>query len=84
MTVCIVCGRPREHIHHVIYGTSNRKLSDAFNYVIPLCMEHHTGNTGIHSNRAMNVYWKQQAQKHFEKYHGTREDFIKVFGKSWL
>lgn len=84
MTVCVVCGRPREHVHHVIYGTANRKISDTYQYVIPLCMEHHTGNTGIHNNRDMNVYWKQKAQRHFEQNHGTREDFIKTFGKSWL
>lgn len=84
MTVCVVCGRPREHVHHVIYGTANRKISDAYKYIIPLCIEHHTGRTGIHNDRAMNVYWKRKAQEHFEANHGTREDFIKVFGKSWL
>ena len=84
MTVCVVCGRPREHIHHVVFGTSNRKISDEYEYVIPLCYEHHLGKTGIHDNRDMNVYWKRKAQEHFEAHHGTREDFIKVFGKSWL
>lgn len=28
MDYCIVCGRPKEHIHHLICGTSNRKKSD--------------------------------------------------------
>jgi hypothetical protein len=84
MDVCIVCGRPRENVHHVIHGTANRKISDRYGYVIPLCVEHHTGGSGIHNNRDMNVYWKRQAQKHFEAHHGTRQDFIKEFGKSWL
>lgn len=84
MDFCVVCGKPREHIHHVIYGISNRKISEKYKYIIPLCMEHHTGNKGIHNNREMNVYWKREAQRHFEEHHGTREDFIKLFGKSWL
>jgi hypothetical protein len=32
----------------------------------------------------MDVHFKQMAQRHFEKTYGTREDFIRVFGKSWL
>lgn len=81
---CIVCGSPYVQIHHVFHGTANRKKADKWGYVIPLCAEHHTGQTGVHMNRDQDLYWMRLAQKHFEKNYGTREDFIKEFGRSWL
>lgn len=81
---CVVCGSPRIQKHHIIGGTANRRISDHHGYIIPLCVEHHTGSTGIHRNRGMDLYWKQTAQMHFEKHKGTRTDFINTFGKSWL
>ena len=84
MSLCWVCKRPREHIHHILYGTSNRKIADKYGYIIPLCAEHHTGANGVHFNKGMELYLKRMAQEHFEEHHGTREDFIRVFGKSYL
>lgn len=83
MDVCIICKRPRQQIHHVL-GGRNRAKSDFYHYLVPLCEEHHTGSHGVHSSHQMDVHFKQMAQRHFEKTHGTREDFIRVFGKSWL
>lgn len=83
MDVCIVCKRPRQQVHHV-FGSYNRNKSTFYKYVLPLCEEHHTGMNGVHSNKQMNIHFKQMAQRHFEKTHGNREDFIKVFGKSWI
>lgn len=82
--VCVVCGCPNIHKHHVIGGTANRQLSDKRGYIIPLCYEHHIGGNGIHRNRGMDLRWKELAQMHYEQHNGTREDFIKEFGKSYL
>lgn len=81
---CAVCGRYGTETHHIFYGTSNRKNSDQYGYTIPLCREHHTGPGGIHFNKEMDLYWKREAQKHFEGKYGMREDFMKIFGRSWL
>ena len=81
---CVVCGSPNIELHHVIYGTANRALSESFGYVIPLCREHHTGKCGIHFDKVLDLHWKQEAQRDFERRHGTREDFIKVFGRNYL
>ena len=82
---CYVCGRPEPQMHHCIYGTGNRSISNKYQYIIPLCMDHHTGRDGVHNgNKALDMHLKQLAQKHFERYHGSREDFIRVFGKSYL
>lgn len=64
---CIVCshcygalGTPA-HVHHVRanhgWGRSGHKA------VIPLCPEHHTGKTGVHS----------MGRKQFEELHGVSE-----------
>lgn len=71
-------------MHHVFYGSGRRKAADKRGYVIPLCMNHHTGADGIHSNRGRALFWMETAQRHYEMHYGTREDFIKEFGRSYL
>ena len=80
---CVVCGSPFVQHHHIFPGSS-RKASDRYGYIIPLCPAHHTGSAGIHHNRGLSLQWMRTAQKHFERHRGTREDFRKAFGKSYL
>jgi hypothetical protein len=84
MEHCYVCGSPYVQIHHIIGGTANRKISDFYGFVVPLCMEHHTGSRGVHFNKPLDLHLKKLAQKHFEGEFGARNEFIKVFGKSYL
>ena len=82
---CYVCGRTQVDGHHCIYGTGKRKIADKYSYIVPLCLDHHTGQHGVHNgNKELDIHLKQLAQKHFEEHHGSREDFIRVFGKSYL
>ena len=82
---CFVCGTTYNlHDHHIIYGTSNRKQSEKYGLKVWLCMEHHTGSSGAHFNRPLDMYLKKIAQEKFEALHGPRNEFIKVFGKSYL
>ena len=81
---CAVCGNPHTEEHHIFFGVGNRKLSDKYGYVIRLCPDHHRGNCGVHFDRGLDLHFKRTAQKHFEEHHGSREDFIRVFGKSYL
>ena len=84
MDNCMVCGSPYVQIHHVIYGTANRKQSDKYGLVVPLCQEHHTGQTGIHFNKKFDLFLKKEAQRKFEKEYGNGKDFKAIFGKSYL
>ena len=84
MEHCYVCGSPYVQIHHILYGVANRKISDKYGYIVPLCIDHHTGNNGVHFKKPLDLHLKKKAQKHFEANYGTREAFIKVFGKSYL
>ena len=80
--ICKVTSELQEH--HVIYGTANRKLSEKYGLKVWLCLEHHTGRSGVHFNKDLDLNLKQMAQEYFEANYGTREDFRTIFGKSWL
>lgn len=80
---CYLCGKPREHLHEIIYG-KNRINSIKYNFVIPLCANHHTGKDGIHFNKELDLYYKRLCQIYFENNIGNRKEFIKIFGRSYL
>ena len=85
MNECFLCGSPHVEIHHCLHGTANRKKADKYNLVIPLCHAHHTGGPcSAHLNSNYDLMYKKLAQKAFEECVGTREEFVKEFGKSWL
>lgn len=79
---CFICGRYGTEIHHIFFGTSNRKMSDRYGLVVGLCYEHHRGNSGVHFNRELDMRLKQMAQSRFNETY--TEDFMKIFGKSYL
>lgn len=81
---CVICGSPYVEIHHAIHGTANRKIADKYGLTIPLCHEHHLGALGPHLNRTVDLTYIKAAQRAFESKIGTREEFRKLFGKSWL
>lgn len=81
---CYICDRPRDHIHHIFYGTANRKQSDKYNLVIPLCYScHNSSNNGIHFNKALDLAIKKVAQKRFEEIY-SHSEFMAVFGRNYL
>lgn len=85
MGFCIVCGSPYVEVHHCLHGVANRKLADKYKLVVPLCRKHHTGSLdSVHRNAEMDLRFKQIAQEAFEAKKGSREDFIRIFGKSYL
>ena len=84
MDNCFVCGSPYTEVHHVIYGTANRKLSDKYGLVVPLCHEHHRGQTGVHFNRDFDIALKKLAQEKFNAVYGANKSFLEVFGKNYL
>lgn len=70
--------------HHCLYGIANRRIAERFGLKVYLCAEHHRGRNGVHGgNKFLDIKLKQLAQNKFEENH-TREDFIKIFGKSYI
>ncbi len=84
MNHCLHCGSSIVEKHHVFFGTANRKQSDKYGLIVPLCPEHHRGTFSPHRNRAIDLALKEKAQAYFEEHYGNRDDFRRIFGKSYL
>lgn len=80
---CFVCGRYGTEVHHVFFGTANRKLSDKYGLTVGLCYNHHRGNSGVHQNRELDLKLKRMAQRAFIKEYPDN-DFLAVFGRNYL
>lgn len=80
---CWVCGSPYVQVHHVIYGTAHRRLSEKYGLTVYLCQKHHTGGEGVHFNPILDKTLKQIAQKRFEEKY-SHEEFMKVFKRNYL
>lgn len=83
---CLICGTAFNiHKHHVFEGTGRRKKSEKYGCWIYLCAKHHNmSNEGIHFNKELDLSIKKMCQKKWEEAYGSREDFIRVFGKNYL
>lgn len=83
---CWKCGSTHNiHEHHIFYGTANRALSERYGLKVFLCgYDHNLSDEGVHFNKDFDLELKKMAQEVFEKECGSREDFIRIFGKSYL
>ena len=82
---CYVCGGIGVQRHHIFYGTANRKLSEKYGCWVWLCPEHHNmSDEGVHFNKALDIKLKQECQEKWEAEYGSRDKFIRVFGKNFL
>lgn len=74
---CEYCGKYSNRLDpHEVYGGSNRKRSIKNKFVALLCRNCHDDNKVIEE-------LKKKYQREYEKEH-TREEFIKLIGKSYL
>ena len=74
-----VCGKKKDNLHEVFYGTGKRQLSIKYGCVIPLCYSCHVR---IHKDSVLSILWKVKCQEMFEKVYPNL-DFIDIFGKSY-
>ena len=85
--ICIFCGRPAECEHHLIFGTAGRELCEKDGLKVPACNNCH--NMGekmrrVHDNPMAERLSKMLGQAIFEGKIGTREEFRKRYGISYL
>lgn len=85
MDHCIFTGSPVVERHH-IFGGASRKYSETFGYVVPLRPDYHPNGTQAteYAMTVIDLQLKKMAQEHFEEHHGSREEFILYFGRSYL
>ncbi len=89
---CLVCKSTRNlHKHHIFFGSANRKQSEKYGCWCYLCARHHNmSSEGVHFNKELDQRLKKHCQSLWElEYYWEcqtkpREDFIEIFGRSYL
>lgn len=89
--VCYLCGSSGSYFdeledHHIFFGIGNRAKSEKLGLKVWLCGNtcHRNGRKAVHRNRETDLYIKSKAQEVYEATYGSREDFIRDFGKNYL
>jgi len=85
--LCYFCGRPAEGEHHLIFGSGIRKLAEEDGLKVPICAAcHDIGVTigRIHDNPMAERLSKMLGQAIYEARIGSREEFRRRYGKSYL
>lgn len=81
---CIITRSSNVAIHHVFNG-ANRKLSEKYGFLVPLRPDWHNMTPySVHMDQRFDESLKRKAQKYYETHYGSREDFRRGFGKSYL
>lgn len=71
--------------HHIIFGTSGRRLSEKYDLCVWLCREHHRGTFGVHgkNGKDLNRKLKIEAQRAFEGQY-SHDEWMKTFHKNYI
>lgn len=81
---CMLTGASPVERHH-IFGGSNRKKCEIYGFIAPLRPDlHPNGVFAGPDAKSVDLRLKTMAQEYYETHHGTREEFIKEFGRSYL
>lgn len=91
--LCAICGKLATETHHLIYGSSQRKLADRDGITMPLCRSchkdiHYIGKLGSLSKMFGQLMWERWFITDFGDADGTlkeaREEFRQRYGQSYL
>lgn len=84
MEHCLITGDSNVAIHHVFNG-ANRNLSEKYGFLVPLRPDwHNMTSYSVHMDQKFDESLKRKAQWYYEENYGSREDFRREFGKSYL
>ena len=84
---CYLCGRTTPlHLHHIFFGTANRKKSDKYGLTCKLCLYCHTeGKNAVHRNAETNIYLRKMGQRYaMIELDWDIEKFRKEIGRNYL
>ena len=86
---CFFCGRTGQlDEHHIFSGVSNRQNCEEDGIKIYICrfchLLHDRGVVRINGVEIRESDIKAFGQRKWEETYGSREDFIKRYGKSWI
>lgn len=86
---CIICGKPKTDVHHLVYGNAKRRLANTDELTMPCCRECHES---MHNDKRMQVMSHITGQLLFERNmcangltpDEARESFRKRYNISYL
>ncbi len=82
---CYMSGRTDALEWHHVFGGANKGNSEKYGLMVRL--NHHYHNEppmGAHHNKEAMKRLRREAQECFEETHGDRDDFLRIFGRSYL
>ena len=88
LNTCLITGDSKEagaaiEIHH-IFGAANKANSEKYGFIMPVRNDwHKLESYSLHQDIELKNYWKRKCQTYWLENIGTKEEFIKVFGKWW-
>lgn len=81
---CFMCGSYAFLERHHIFGGASRKVSEREGFTVYLChFCHNEPPNGVHHNRRNMDWLRAKCQAKFEETH-TREEFMRLIGRSYL
>ena len=87
MDHCIFTGSPYVERHHVFPGVANRPKCEKYGFVAPLRYDLHPNGARFNPtpyNKNIDLFLRRRCQRWYETNIGSREDFIREFGKNYL
>ena len=87
MNHCMFTGSATVERHHVFYGMGGgmKEKCEKYGFIAPLRPDlHPNGVFAGKDSKKVDLKLKTMCQKYYEEHCGTREQFIKEFGKSYL
>lgn len=88
-TTCFLCGKNGCYDHlekHHIFGAYNRQKSEEDGIFVFLCGDscHRNGKHAAHRDKQVMDGLHRIGQEAWEQHYGSREEFIKRYGKNYL
>lgn len=84
LTICQITGCPNAVPHHV-FGNAYKLRSEERGFILPLRSDWHTvSDYSIHQDKSLDLKYKVICEKYYLSHYGTKEDFIKEFGKDYI
>lgn len=80
MTHCYICGAPACKTPHHIFNAANKKKSEKYGLMLPICFDCHYK---IHNVPGKMTETKQFGQRVFEQ-HYPELDFLQIFHKNYI
>lgn len=84
---CMYTGSPIVERHHCFYnmGGGMKKLCEKYGFIAPLRPDLHPNGVNAGKDaKDVDTDLKKRCQTYYEEHYGTRDDFRREFGKSYL